>query len=138
MDRRRAEEPTEEDDEAELQPPREVKALDVQVEEVLPEGEVPRFDRDQPVQDRPQLTARDLAQGLIERQVEQLVEHQPRRKLPVDRCRLAHGPPPPIALPIAHPPSQNPTETRMMRTIIHAMAVAFQPGGNIRPQAPGG
>ena len=51
MDGRAAEEAAGQDDELELQPSSEIQALDAQTEEVLPEGEMARFDGDQPVED---------------------------------------------------------------------------------------
>src|SRR5204863_7839692 len=91
MDGRRAEEPAGQDDKLELQPSRDVQALDTQTEGVLPEREMAGLDGDQAIQDGPELTRRQRAQAPIERQVEQLVEHEPPRQPPVDRFAFSHG-----------------------------------------------
>src|SRR5439155_3851365 len=61
-----------------------------QIEKILPEGEVTLLDRDQLIQDHPQLTTRHITERLIKRQVEQLVEYQLSRKLWISGSRLVH------------------------------------------------
>src|SRR3989449_3073022 len=83
VDGRRTEEAAHGQDERELEPPSEVESAELQAEERLPERVVPRLDGDQLVEDATQVAGRDVAEGAVERQIEQLVEHEPPGELRV-------------------------------------------------------
>src|SRR6059036_1920531 len=77
VDGGRAEEAAHGDDERELETASRVERRDVlETEELLPEGDVARLDRDERVEDRPHARRRDLAQRAVEREVEDLVEDE--------------------------------------------------------------
>jgi hypothetical protein len=88
VDRRRAEEAAHADQEGELQAAAEVELRRGQVEEVLPELDVPCLDRDQLVERPPEVAARGVAQRRVQREVEHLVEDEPARELRVGRHQL--------------------------------------------------
>src|SRR5262245_10698310 len=77
MDCAIAEETTEENQEAQLQAAPPVQPLHVAPEELLPEGEVPGLDGDQLIEHPLEIAAGGAAQRLVEREVEELVEHEP-------------------------------------------------------------
>src|SRR5207249_3204190 len=77
LDAERSENTRNEGEESELQSPPEVESAPADVEEILPEREVFRFDRDEVVQGLANLVARALAQFPIERQIEELIQNQP-------------------------------------------------------------
>jgi len=91
MDDRRAEDAAREVDQRELQSSPRIETIDVELEEAFPECEVARLARNELVEDGAELALRVPAQRLVERQVEQLVEHQPPRQRCVHRANGAHG-----------------------------------------------
>jgi hypothetical protein len=85
-----AEDPGDGRQQPELHAPGQVEPRQPEVEEVLPELEVPRLDPDQLLEHRPERTRAHVPEGLIERQVEQLVQDQPPRQPGVGAVRRLH------------------------------------------------
>ena len=54
----------------------EIEGGQLEIEELLPEGEVLRLNQDELVEHLPRFAVDDLAQGLVERQIEQLVQDE--------------------------------------------------------------
>src|SRR5437763_1778690 len=89
VDGRRAEEAAHGDDERELETAPRVERRDVlETEELLPEGDVARLDRDEGIEDRLHARRRDLAQRAIEGEVEDLVEDEAAPEPCVGRHRI--------------------------------------------------
>ena len=76
MDSRRAEQAADQHHELQLQAPPRVEPVQLRLEELLPEGQVLRFDDDQLIQHFPGILIADLPQRLVQREIEQLIQDQ--------------------------------------------------------------
>jgi hypothetical protein len=88
MDCGRAEEAARQDKGSELEAARKIEGGEREVEEILPESEVGSLDPDQLVEDLLDVTFRQVAKGLVERQVKELIQYEPSRKPVIVLLRL--------------------------------------------------
>src|SRR5438128_998126 len=80
MDGGCAEEAARQNDAPELEATRKIEGGELEGEEVLPEGEVGGLDLDELVEDPLNVAFRQVAEGLVQRQVEELIQDESSRK----------------------------------------------------------